>query len=169
MESNKQRIIQDHKKLTKEIKEYVERSVLCWLATSFENIPNVSPKEAFMTYKNDSIIIANIASPQSMKNIERNENVCLSFIDAFVQKGFQLKGKAKIVTKKDAEFLKMKKKLEELTLGKFPYSSITRVFVKEVKKVIAPSYFLFPNTTEAQQIENAKKAYGIKIFNKKSP
>jgi len=61
-------------KLGKEIKEAIDSSVLCWLATSSkENIPNVSPKEIYTHYKDEFIIVANIASPQTVKNIKENK------------------------------------------------------------------------------------------------
>ena len=92
-------------KLTTETKEYINRSILCWLATvSTENVPNVSPKEIFNYYGTDKIIVANIVSPQTVRNIKQNENVCVSFIDILVQKGFQIKGLAKIIKKTDSEF-----------------------------------------------------------------
>ncbi|MEL6255795.1 MAG: pyridoxamine 5'-phosphate oxidase family protein [Bacteroidota bacterium] len=60
-----------------EIKDYIDRSVLCWLATSSaENFPNVSPKEIFAFYGSDKIIIANIASPQSIRNIREHFDRC---------------------------------------------------------------------------------------------
>ena len=84
--------------LTKEIKESIDKSVLCWLTTvSAENIPNVSPKEIFNYFGTDKVIIANIASPQTVCNIKINKNVCISFIDILLQKGFQIKGKAEII------------------------------------------------------------------------
>ena len=150
-------------KLTIEIKESINRNVLCWLATiSIENVPNVSPKEIFNYYGTDKIIVANIASPQTVRNIKQNENVCVSFIDILVQKGFQVKGKAKIIGKTDFEFSEMEKKLTEMTGGNFPFATITEITVKEVKSIIAPKYILYPETTEKEQIESAKKAYGIK-------
>ena len=148
--------------LTTEIKEYINRSVLCWLATvSNENIPNVSPKEIFNYYETDKIIVANIASPQTVLNIEKNTNVCISFIDILVQKGFQIKGKAKIIEKADSEFSEMEKILTKMTGGNFPFSTITEIKVEQIKKIIAPKYILYPETTESEQIESAKKAYGI--------
>ena len=148
--------------LTIENKDYINRSVLCWLATvSSENMPNVSPKEIFNYYGSDKIIVANIASPQTVKNIKQNENICISFIDILVQKGFQIKGKAQIIKKPDSEFSEMKKILSEMTGGKFPFSSITKITVEHVKPIIAPKYILYPETTEKEQIESAKKAYGI--------
>ncbi|WP_074406397.1 pyridoxamine 5'-phosphate oxidase family protein [Aquimarina megaterium] len=146
--------------LTPEIKKYIDKSVLCWLATSsLDNIPNVSPKEIFTYYSDTAIIIANIASPQTVKNIKENDNVCISFIDVFVQKGFQLKGVAKIVAKNDPEYTTMQALLLQLTGGKFPFATITNIIVKDVKQIIAPKYILYPETTEEQQIQSALKQY----------
>lgn len=148
--------------LTIEIREYINKSVLCWLATvSSENIPNVSPKEIFNCYGTNKIIIANIASPQTIRNIKLNENVCVSFIDILVQKGFQVKGKAKIIEKTDSEFLEMEKVLTKMTSGEFPFATITKITIEQVKPIIAPKYILYPETTEKEQIESAKKTYGI--------
>ena len=76
--------------LIEAIKQSIDKSILCWLATvSDAGMPNVSPKEIFQYYREDRVIIANIASPQSIKNIEQNPNICVSFIDILVQKGYQ--------------------------------------------------------------------------------
>ena len=148
--------------LTAEIRQRIVKSILCWLATSSSNnIPNVSPKEIFSAYNSNQIIIANIASPESIKNIRQNQNVCVSFIDILVQKGFQVKGTAKIIESTDSEFSNMEKILLKMTGGKFPFSSIINVIVEKAKPIIAPKYILYPETTEEQQIESAKKAYGI--------
>ena len=148
--------------LNTEIKESINKSVLCWLATvSAENVPNVSPKEIFNYYKADRIIVANIASPQTVRNIKKNENVCVSFMDILVQKGFQVKGKAKIIKKTDSEFQEMEKILVKMTGGNFPFSTITEITLVHAKPIIAPKYILYPETTEKEQIESAKELYGF--------
>lgn len=149
-------------KVTPEIKKYIDTSILCWLATaSTDGVPNVSPKEIFSDYSSDQIIIANIASPQTVRNIQQNGHVCISFIDVLVQKGFQLKGKAKIVTSTDPEFVDMEVILLKLTGGNFPFQTITAIKIEQAKPIVAPKYILYPETTEQQQIEDAKKAYGL--------
>ncbi|WP_282135035.1 pyridoxamine 5'-phosphate oxidase family protein [Seonamhaeicola maritimus] len=148
--------------LTKNIKKYIDKSVLCWLATSSsKNIPNVSPKEIFTCYDNETIIIANVASPQTAKNIKENPNICLSFIDVLVQKGYQLKGKAEVISKESNEFETLELPLLKITDGKFPFASIFKITVESAKPIIAPRYILYPETTEDQQIESAKKSYGL--------
>ena len=149
--------------LTSEIKEYIDRSVLCWLATvSAEQVPNVSPKETFNYFGPNKIIVANIASPQTVRNITQNKNVCLSFIDILVQKGFQIKGKAKIIQKRDEVFTEMEKALIKMTGGNFPFATITAIVIEQVKPSLAPKYILYPETTEAEQIESAKQTYELR-------
>ena len=63
---------------TQEAIKYIDQSVLCWLATSDkDNFPNVSPKEMFTHFEDNKILIANIASPNSVANILENSNVWL--------------------------------------------------------------------------------------------
>lgn len=148
--------------LTTTLRSSIDKSVLCWLATaSKENIPNVSPKEIFQYYQSDKIIIANIASPQTVKNIKANKNVCVSFIDILVQKGFQVKGTAAIIDHLHPEFTDMEKLLLEMTGGNFPFQTITQITIEKVKPILAPRYLLYPETTESDQIKSAKKAYGF--------
>lgn len=147
---------------TPEVLEYIDRSVLCWLATaSKDGSPNVSPKEVFISFGTDQIIIANIASPQTVKNIKENPHVCISFIDVLIQKGYQLKGQAKIISKNDLDFQACNDALQKITQGKYPFATITQISVDKVKQILAPSYLLYPDITESQRIELAKKAYGL--------
>lgn len=149
-------------KLTDKLKEAIDNTILFWLATSSEeNIPNVSPKEIVTYFGEEFIIIANIASPQTVKNIKINKNVCISFIDVLVQKGFQVKGLAFIVDVFDEDFMLMNNELQKMTEGKFPFATITKIKIESIKPILAPKYILYPETTEEEQIQSAKKAYKI--------
>ena len=55
----------------------------------------------------------------------------------------------------------MEKILSKMTEGKFPFKSITKITIGQVKRIIAPKYILYPEKKEIEQIENAKKVYGI--------
>lgn len=146
--------------LTTEIRKYLDQSVLCWLATSsLDQIPNVSPKEIFVPYQDAYILIANIASPQTVNNIQQNPNVCVSFVDVFVQKGYQIKGTAKIIQQTDIEFQDLEPLLSVLTKGLFPFQSITKIKINSTKKILAPRYLLYPDTKESDQIKSAQQSY----------
>ena len=92
--------------LTPQIQNAARRSVLCWLATvDASGQPHVSPKEIFAVFDAQHVVVANIASPGSAQNLRSHSQVCLSFVDVFVQKGFKLLGRARNVLPEEAEFL----------------------------------------------------------------
>ncbi|MBN8449344.1 MAG: pyridoxamine 5'-phosphate oxidase family protein [Candidatus Accumulibacter sp.] len=141
-----------------------ERSVLCWLATADESgQPNVSPKEVFAVADDKHIVVANIASPGSAKNIHINSKVCLSFIDVFAQKGFKVFGVASDVTPEAAEYFRWVEPLRMMAGDRFPIHSVFVVRATAVEPIIAPSYRLYPSeTTEASQVQAALRTYGVR-------
>lgn len=148
--------------LNKEIIKSINDSVLCWLATvDQDGMPNVSPKEAFLADGDKHLLIANIASPNSVNNIQANSSVCVSFVDVFRQKGFKLKGKAVVLEEKDDLYAEKHQIFLDITNGKYPIKGIIQIEVTEVNPIIAPSYWLFPDTTEQQQIEQAMQTYNV--------
>jgi len=147
-----------------EIIEYMRRSVLVWLATAdSRNVPNVSPKEMFAYAENDTLIIAHLASPVTVQNISENPNVCVSFVDVFVQKGFKLKGKATLIQAPDPLFAKYVGILSERFGDRWPIKAIIEVKLASSARIMAPSYLFFPKTTtEASQREGAMRSYGVR-------
>jgi predicted pyridoxine 5'-phosphate oxidase superfamily flavin-nucleotide-binding protein len=150
--------------LAPEVIDCAKRAVLCWLATvDADGVPNVSPKEVWATIGDRHVVVANIASPVSARNIAANAAVCVSFIDVFVQKGFKVKGRGTVVRPGDAEYARWAAPLEEMTRGRFPIRSVIVVEVSAVAPIVAPSYRLYPEeTTEASQVEAAMVRYGVR-------
>lgn len=147
--------------LTEAVKQSIQESVLCWLATvDKDGMPNCSPKEIFSFLGDDELLIANIASPQSVRNLSDNANVCVSFVHVFKQKGFKLKGSAIYAKKGDADYDTLFNVLKPLA-GDFPVLGVIRIKVLEVKPILAPSYHMVDGVTEAEQIESAKRTYGV--------
>lgn len=140
----------------------LERSVLCWLATaSVDGTPNVSPKEIFAGYGPDEVVIADIASPVSVRNIRANPKVCVSFIDVFRQRGFKLAGTARIIGPDEQDFDRYGEKLLEKAGSEFPIRHVILVAVQQVARIKAPSYLLFPDRTEEERMAQAFRAYGV--------
>ena len=150
--------------LNNEIKTEIEGCVLCWLATvDVDGSPNVSPKEIFTVFESRYILIANIASPSSVKNISNNASVCISFVNVFKQKGYKLKGKAKNIFPSEEGYKEKFAILFNLAGPKFPIKSIIEVEVQHIFPILAPSYILYPETEESVQVESALKAYGVSL------
>ncbi len=146
--------------LTDEIKIYLQRSVLCWLATvSEDGTPNVSPKEIFVPEGDKYVLIAHVASPKSVRNIKANPNVCLSFVEVFEQRGFKLNGTARVVEPTDPDYEPRVQPLKKIATERFPIQSFIEVEVQKVAKILAPRYKLYPETTPEAQVERAVKTY----------
>lgn len=149
--------------LTDQVKDRAIRSVLCWLATvDPDGCPNVSPKEIFAITDDSTLVIANIASPASVRNVVANDLVCVSFVDVLVQKGFKIFGRAKYVSKSEAVFGSVAKVLIAKAGPKFPIHGVFVIQASRVEQIVAPSYRLYPDeTTEDSQVRSAMRTYGL--------
>jgi predicted pyridoxine 5'-phosphate oxidase superfamily flavin-nucleotide-binding protein len=149
--------------LTPEIVESASHSVLCWLATvDASGQPNVSPKEIFAISDGLHLVIANIASPTSVRNISVNALVCVSFIDVFAQKGFKVMGTARNIPRNEPAYAEWAQSLQIKAGPRFPIHSVIVVKAQTVEPIVAPSYRLYPDTTTKQsQIEAALRTYGV--------
>ncbi|MBV7262668.1 pyridoxamine 5'-phosphate oxidase family protein [Photobacterium sp. WH77] len=145
-----------------QLKEYADRSVLCWLATvGHDSRPNVSPKEIFTLLDETLMLIANIASPGSETNILLNPQVCVSFVDVFEQRGFKVTGSARIVNQEDSRWEGYLSELRKLADEKYPIKNIFEIRIESFSKIVAPGYHLFADTTPESQIENALSTYKV--------
>lgn len=150
--------------LSPEVQESATRSVLCWLATVDEaGQPNVSPKEIFAGFDSNHLVIANIASPKSVRNIGANPRVCVSFVDVFVQKGFKVIGIARNVSRQDPEFPIWSAPLEAKAGPRFRIHSVLVIRAVAVEPILAPSYRLYATeTTEESQVASAMRTYRVR-------
>ena len=157
--------------LNESVREAARRSVLCWLATvDAEGQPNVSPKEVWTIADDLHVVVAHIASPISARNIAQHPQVCLSFVDVFVQKGFKLIGTAREVRATDAEFTDWAAPLLAMVGQRFTIHSVLVIRVTSVAPIVAPSYRFYPDeTTEASQVESAMRAYKVHPSSEEKP
>ena len=149
--------------LTEALRDSARRSVLCWLATvDADGQPNVSPKEVWAIADDRHVVVANIASPVTARNIAQQPKVCLSFVDVFVQKGFKLQGVAREVPANTPEFSDWAAPLQAMVGQRFTIQSVLVIRVTSVAPIEAPSYRFYPDeTTEASQVDAALQAYGV--------
>lgn len=149
-------------KLSEEVKSDLTRAGLCWLATvSAEGIPNVSPKEIFAARGEDQLIIADIASPVSVRNIRANPEVCVSFIDIFRQCGFKIQGPATVLAPDDAAFAEVSAPLRARIGPAFPLRDVIMVSARRIARIRAPSYQFRPECRPEDLMREAYRLYGV--------
>jgi predicted pyridoxine 5'-phosphate oxidase superfamily flavin-nucleotide-binding protein len=150
--------------LAPEVIESARRCVLCWLATvDATGQPNVSPKEIFAPFDDAHLVIGNIASPTSARNLAVNPRVCVSFVDVFIQKGFKVLGSAHNVRGEEPEFAQWAVPLQALAGPRWPIRSVMVVRAHAVEPIVTPSYRLYPDETSPQsQADAAMARYGVR-------
>ena len=145
-----------------EFHRLMHSSVLCWLATvDGSGQPNVSPKEVFAAIGDRHLVLANIASPTSVRNVLAGSRACASFIDIFVQKGYKVAGPARYIRRDSTEFAQWGDSLVAIAEPKFSVHGIIIVEAECVESIVAPSYRLDPNLSEESQVMSALKTYNI--------
>ena len=149
--------------LTDAIRASIAESVLCWLATvDPDGQPNVSPKEIFCAHGTDTLLIADIASPVSVRNIRAHPKVCVSFVDVFRQHGWKLTGTARMIERTDPAFSMTAAELIALAGPDFPIRQVISVTLTKASRIRAPSYTIFPDRTEQEQIRRAHQTYKVR-------
>ena len=85
------------KKIPSDVKHFINSQKLGYVATvSGDGTPNLSPKGTIITW-DDQLVFADIRSPKTIKNLERNSSLEINIIDPILRKGFRFKGTATII------------------------------------------------------------------------
>lgn len=85
--------------LTKEIKTLLEQQKLGYVATvSPDNTPNLSPKGTISVWDDEHLVFADIKSPKTMSNLEKNSSVEINVVDPINRKGYRFKGTGTILS-----------------------------------------------------------------------
>lgn len=143
-----------------EVLQCMEDAVLCWVSTiSEDGYPNVSPKEAYTHDGAGRILVANIASPETAGNLDRNARVCVSFINVFIQKGYKIKGRARVVRPDSPGYADRQRRLTARIGSKFPVVSVIEIEPERIEEIIAPSYRLYPETGPLDRIRESVQTY----------
>ena len=86
-------------KLTDEMKELLNEFMPAYVATADSSgKPNVSPKGSVRVLDDDTLIFADILSPNTRANLESNPQVAIDVVNAKGMKGFQFKGNVELLT-----------------------------------------------------------------------
>jgi len=100
-------------------------------------------------------MFADIKSPQTIVNLEKNPVVEINVVDPFTRKGYRFKGKAKIL-RDNYEFSKILKYYEEQGI-KSKINAIVMVKIDTLNEITSPLYDL--GYSEEEIKEKWKKYY----------
>ena len=125
--------------ITEKIRKFVSQQKLGFVATvSPDGTPNLSPKGTISVLDENTLVFANIRSPQTIENLEKNPSVEINIVDPFSRRGYRFKGITKIIS--DGEeynkiILSYRQNGIQTTI-----KSIVIVNVKQILEVTSPLY-----------------------------
>jgi predicted pyridoxine 5'-phosphate oxidase superfamily flavin-nucleotide-binding protein len=130
--------------INEEMRRIIEEQRLCFAATTCEDgTANLSPKGTVTVLDDDHLMFADLASPQTVKNLRTNPSIEINVVDPVIRKGFRFKGRG-IVVDPGERFDQL---LERFTSGSRPVrdakARIRHIVVIEVERalpLVSPAY-----------------------------
>ena len=137
-------------KLSKEIENFLNVQKLGYVATiSPDNTPNLSPKGTIIVWNENTLAFADIRSPNTIKNLEKNTNLEINVVDPLLRKGYRFSGKGSIIREGD-DFEAILHKYRENGI-KSTIKAIVLVKVAKISEVTSPLYDLGFSESEIKQ------------------
>ncbi len=127
--------------LTNEIKNLIEQQKLGYVATvSPDNTPNLSPKGTISVWDEEHLVFADIKSPQTMANLEKNPSLEINVVDPITRKGYRFKGTGTILSS-GQEYDKIVSYYSNIGI-KSKIGRVVLIKVSSVNNVTSPLYDL---------------------------
>ena len=142
------------KQISENVKKFLSTQKLGYVATVSENgIPNLSPKGTIIAWDENTLAFADIRSPNTIKNLEKNANLEINVVDPLLRKGFRFKGQG-IIIKNGETYEAILSRYRENGI-KSPIGAIVLVGLSEILEVTSPLYDL--GISEEEMKEKWKK------------
>jgi predicted pyridoxine 5'-phosphate oxidase superfamily flavin-nucleotide-binding protein len=124
-----------------------------------DGTPNLSPKGTTAVWDDDHLMFADIRSPQSVQNIERNPSVEVNVVDPLVRKGYRFKGQG-AVHRSDEVFQRGCQIYGEIGLT-FEIRAVVLIRVERALPLISPAY---DRGESEEQVKDRWRRYWRKLW-----
>ena len=142
--------------ITTDMEAIVKQAILSFVATVNEDgTPNLSPK-ASLTIRDGALYFADIASPRTILNLQRNPAVEINVVDIFQRRGYRFKGLAVILPPGDGAFFMIADWVRAMNGPEYPVDHVVRIETISIKSLLSPAH-VFANPPRDQ--EEIKQTY----------
>ena len=84
-------------RIPKEVQEFLSGKI-AWVATAApDGMPNATPKGSVQVIDDEHIVFADLFSLKTRENLQTNQKVAVTVVDAETYKGYQIKGTAEML------------------------------------------------------------------------
>lgn len=133
--------------LSDDMKRVVSEQRLGYIATvNADGTPNLSPRGTLAVWDDDTLIFADIRSPNTTRNLRDNPAVAINVVDPMVRKGYRFSGHATIHDTDDI-FSRAQAFYRERGVAS-TIRAVVLVAVEQTRPLISPAYDLGASETE---------------------
>jgi uncharacterized protein len=118
-------------KIPKDVQEFV-KGKMAWVSTAtLDGIPNATPKGSVRVIDDEHLVFADLFSCKTRENLLKNPRVAVTVVDEKTYKGYQLKGKAELLTSGPV-YDEMAAQLKKAPMQLPPPKYVVRIMVDSV-------------------------------------
>jgi uncharacterized protein len=140
--------------LTRDMIRFVREQRLGYVATvCADGTPNLSPKGTTTVWDDDHLVFADICSPGTASNLERNPAIEVNVVDPIARRGYRFKGRAVIFADgpeftAGQDFYRRVQALDEAIVARI--RAIVLITVERALPLISPIYDLGASQAEVE-------------------
>lgn len=150
--------------LTDDMKRIVREQRLGYIATVCpDGTPNLSPKGTTAVWDDDHLMFADIRSPQSVQNIERNPSIEINVVDPLVRKGYRFKGQG-VVHRSDEVFQRSCQMYREAGADNEVTDKIRGVVLIRVERALPVTSPAYDRGATEEQVKDRWRRYWRKLW-----
>ena len=150
-------------RITDDMKQIVNDIRLSFVATVNEDgSPYVSPKGTVRAVDDQHLVFVDIASPKTVKNLQRDPRVEVNCVDFLRRRGYRFRGVAEFLGKDDPMYSAAVEHLHATHGPHYPANHVIRIRVEQARPLLSPAYMFNENVKEADLRQAWIKRYGIR-------
>ena len=149
--------------ITDDMRRVIESTRLAFVATvNADGTPNLSPKSSLAVLGGNRIGFADIASPNTVRNLETNPAIEVNAIDIFMRRGYRFRGTATLEPPESEIFAKIAEPFWAENGRDFPIHGVVNIAVEKALPVLSPAYTFVDGVTEDALREAYYAKYGVR-------
>jgi hypothetical protein len=150
-------------KIDADMEAIIRQAILSFVATVNEDgTPNLSPK-ASLTVVNGTLYFADIASPQTIRNLRRNPAVEINVVDIFQRRGYRFTGRAMVLSPGDEDYSMIADRVRATNGPEYPVDHVVRIETASITPLLSPAHvFADPPRTQDEIRDSYYAKYGVK-------
>ncbi len=136
----------------------IDTQHLCFAATvTPDGHPNLSPKGTIRVWDDEHIFFCDIASPNTRRNLEKNQWIELNVVDPLSRRGYRFLGRATL-HKNDSVYEKAIKQITTEENAEYQVHSVVLVKVERAVPLFSPGYKHVPDELEMRKMWRARRS-----------